>query len=119
MLILYHLNRDRVSWEQFIEQEGFVNSLVRGKVGRPVKHQPKPSVVNPNQNVVSIPKPSQLQPLNRCRGKSSSTSTKETRSSPRLAQIISTSCTPESKFIHKIYTRRQKLKGSQATKSSL
>ena len=119
MLIVYHLNHDKVSWEQFIEQEGFVNSLVRGKVGRPVKHQPKPSVVNLNQNVVSIPKPSQLEPLNRCRGKSSSTSTKETRSSPRLGQIKTASFTPESKFIHKIYARRQKLKGSQPTKSSL
>ena len=78
MLIVYHLKHDRVSWEQFIEQEGFVNSLVRGKVGWPVKHQPKPSTINPNQNVVSIPKTSQLEPLNRCRGKSSSTSTKET-----------------------------------------
>ena len=78
MLILYHLKCDRVSWEQFIEQEGFVDSLVRRKVGWTIKRQLKTSVVNPNQNVVSIPKPSQPKPLNRCHGKSSSTSTKET-----------------------------------------
>ena len=37
MLIVYHLNRDRVSWEQFIEQEGFIYSPVRRSVGRPIK----------------------------------------------------------------------------------
>jgi len=118
ILIVYHLNHDRVSWEQFIEQEGFIYSPVRRSVGRPVKRQPKPSVVSPNQNVVSTPKPSQLEPLNRFHGKSSSALTKETRSSPRLAQIKATSSTPESKLIHKIYTRRQKLRGSQANKPS-
>ena len=118
MLIVYHLNHDKVSWEQFIEQEGFIYSPVRRSVGRPIKRQPKSSVVSPNQNQVPIPKPSQLEPLNRCHGKSSSASTKETRSSPRLVQIKATSSTPESKFIHKIYTRRQKLKGSQANKPS-
>ena len=118
MLIIYHRNHDKVSWEQFIEHEGFIYSPVRRSVGRPVKHQPKPSVVSPNRNQVSIPELSQLEPLNRCHGKSSSTSTKETQSSPRLAQIKATSSTPESKFIHKIYTRRQKLKGSHANKPS-
>ena len=56
MLIVYHLNHDRVSWEQFIEHEGFVHSPVRRNVGRPIKRQAKPSVVSPNQNLVSTPK---------------------------------------------------------------
>ena len=77
MLIVYHLNHDKVSWEQFIEKEGFIYSSVRRSVDRPVKRQPKPSVVSPNQSQVFIPESSQPEPLNRCRGKSSSTSTKQ------------------------------------------